>query len=330
LIGLVRFGVGHPGADSFSTPFWLGAMAAVLAGGAVLSWRAFLRLEAIDGAGADIQMPRWFKADRPARRHPFWLLLWKELHLQQMTFVVGVLFCIGWAALSLLKDLVPSFADAPLVPVTIVYLVLLSILIGSLASAEERQLGVLQWQVLLPMAAWQQWMLKVGVALGLALLMGVALPILLNYVSPGPERFDLPHLWRANALTVTVLTSLSLYVSSLSTSGVRAVMFSFPALLALAGMAQVLYARLLIPETWLVMPPRGAFVPPRPDSIPLAILGALVVVALCLAYQNHRSADRSFRQAARQMIWFLAVPVGGVLVVAGIVVVRMFLIGSAH
>ena len=41
-----------------------------------------------------------------------------------------------------------------------------------LASAEERQLGTLEWQILLPSPAWQQWAVKVGVAFGLALLLG--------------------------------------------------------------------------------------------------------------------------------------------------------------
>ena len=54
------------------------------------------------------------------------------------------------------------------------------ILIGSLASAEERQLGTLEWQTLLPSPAWQQWAVKVGVTFGLALLLGVGLPALLH------------------------------------------------------------------------------------------------------------------------------------------------------
>ena len=39
---------------------------------------------------------------------------------------------------------------------------MLALLIGSLASAEERQLGTLEWQGLLPMASWKQWAAKVG------------------------------------------------------------------------------------------------------------------------------------------------------------------------
>jgi hypothetical protein len=42
-----------------------------------------------------------------------------------------------------------------------------SIVIGSMASAEERQLGVSEWQLLLPMPARLQWIVKAAVTLGL-------------------------------------------------------------------------------------------------------------------------------------------------------------------
>ena len=43
------------------------------------------------------------------------------------------------------------------------------LLAGSLASAEERQLGTRDWQGLLPVAAWRQWAVKVAVVLLLSL-----------------------------------------------------------------------------------------------------------------------------------------------------------------
>ena len=308
IIGAVRLGIGHPDVDPAAIRFWLRGLVPLLVVSAFLGWRAFVRLEAIDGEASEIQMPRWFKPDRPASRHPVWLLFWKELHLQQMTFVVVVLFAIGWATLSLLKDLVPAFADAPLVPLTLVYMALLSILIGSLASAEERHLGVLQLQLLLPMAGWQQWMVKVGTALVLALLMGVGVPMLLSYLSPAPHHFDLAsRLWQREAVVLIVLTSLSLYISSITTSGVRAVMLAFPVLTVLVGLSQ------------LVQPLRLR------ATLLFAILALLVPVALWLAYQNHRSADRGLRQIATQLLWFIAVPLGGVVVVAGFVVARMLM-----
>lgn len=330
LIGVVRFGVGHPDVDAFRDQFWLSAMILTVGAGAALTWRTFLRLEAIEGTGSDVQMPRWFSAERPASRHPLWLLMWKELHLQQMTLVVVVLFCIGWATLSLLKDLVPAFADAPLVPVTIIYFVLLSVLIGSLASAEERNLGVVQWQMLLPMAAWQQWLVKVVVALGLALMMGVALPILLNYLSPAPDDFEIGRLWRQTAIMITVLTSLSLYVSSLSGSAIRAMLLAFPigiGALVLAGWFQA-----ALFESTVAMTGRGSVVRSysgQMEWMAAGLAAVIVMSALILACVNHRSIEGGFRRIAVQVLWLVAVPLAGVLLFAGVLVARMLVEGNS-
>ena len=326
LIGAVRFGVGHPDVDVFRDDVWTRGMVIILAAGALLTWRTFLRLEALDGTGSDVHMPRWFTVERPARRHPVWLLVRKEIHLQQMTLVVVVLFCIGWGTLSLLKDLVPAFANAPVVPVTVIYFVLLSILIGSVASAEERNLGVVQCQLLLPMAAWQQWLVKVAVALGLALVMGVALPILLNYLSPAPDDFEIRRLWRQIAIMIPVLTSFSLYVSSLSSSAVRAVMLSFPALIALLVLTDYVGSSPWITSTGVMVPARGDFVRVERAALEffvLATLTALVAVTLWTAYQNHRFAERGLGRIATQLLIFLAVPLGAVVLAAGFIVARM-------
>lgn len=327
IAGALRLGIAHPDVDSVAIRFWLRGIVPLLVVSAFLGWRTFVRLEAVDGAGSEIQMPRWFRPDRPANRHPVWLLFWKELHLQQMTFVVVVLFAIGWATLSLLKDLVPAFADAPLVPLTLVYMALLSILIGSLASAEERHLGVLQWQLLMPVPGWQQWAVKVGTALGLALMMGVALPMVLNSVSPAPDHFEAARLWKRAAVVITVLTSVSLYISSLTTSGVRAVMLAFPVLTALVAVGQLLHSFWLFGSAGSDFTAAIPLPRPRPLALPSAILMVLVMVALWLGYENHRSAERGFRRVATQMLCFAAVPFGGVILVAGYVVARLLLPG---
>ena len=277
LAGMAWFGIGNPNVEPFRARTWLGGMIVLSVVSAVMSWRGFMRLEAIEGAGSDVRMPSWFTTRaRPPARHPLWLLLRKELHLQQMTFVIALLFAIGWATLSVLKDTVPAFAGAPLVPVTVIYWALLSIVIGSLASAEERHLGVLQWQVLLPVARWQQWAVKVGTALTLGLLLGVGVPILLNYVSPAPDHFDAATLWRQNAPIVVVLTAYSLYVSSLSTSGLRAMVAAFP--IGVAGLVVV---------HWIT----GVLIGSA-TAIMWVAQATLASFALVFAFRNHMALER--------------------------------------
>ena len=111
----------------------------------------------------------------------------------------------------------------------------MAMLIGAMASAEERQLGTAEWQILLPMPAWQQWVLKAGVALGLAVLLGVGLPAALRYFSPaGDDIHQAARAWREITGAVVILTSASLYVSSLCASGVRALVLTFPTIVASA------------------------------------------------------------------------------------------------
>ena len=57
---------------------------------------------------------------------------------------------------------------------SVFYSGLIALLVGSLACAEERQMGTLDCQVLLPMATWQQWSVKVAVVLGLSMVLASA------------------------------------------------------------------------------------------------------------------------------------------------------------
>ena len=88
-------------------------------------------------------------------------------------------------------------------------------LIGSSASAGERQMGTLEWQVLLPIAVWKQWAVKVGVVLGLAVVLALGLPMMLLYVG-GVVRAatQMSVLVGRNAIAIVILIAAgSLYVS---------------------------------------------------------------------------------------------------------------------
>ena len=96
-----------------------GTTGAVSVAAAAASWRLFMRLEAIDGRGGDVRLPaawrRWAEAtfaasSQPVRtKHPVRMLIKKELHLQQMTFAVGIFWFVIWSVESLLTRIVPGF-----------------------------------------------------------------------------------------------------------------------------------------------------------------------------------------------------------------------------
>jgi len=319
---------------------WWTTMFAVCAGGAIAGWRTFMRLEAIDGRGQDLHLPRWLlwrddstsSAAALARaRHPVWLLVKKELHLQQMTaFIVGI-YILCWATASLLDRFVPDFpVDFPL-PITMLYFGLLAILIGSLASAEERQFGTLEWQVLLPMASWKQWAVKVLVANGLALVLGVVVPVALSYVhesadfgAQGGRMWGWPLLLQMTTALV-LLTSGALYVSSLCTSGVRALVVMLP--VTLAGFSLLSYVSHWTTRVTFEALKRYAAVPFHRSPTPLirfasdyfwvALTMGFVALMLRLALQNHRSAERSGERIARQAVWIAGYLTMEVLLLAG-------------
>ena len=158
---------------------WLRVVVAVLASSAVLGWWLFMRLESIGGA-TGIHVKWSIRTARVvAPRHPLWQLLKKECRQQQMTFAVTALYMTACTAGAVFNvpgpDLKVSFIGA----VTVVYALGLPALIGSLATAEERQLGTLAWQLQLPIPAWQQWAAKVVTTFSLSLLLSSALPALL-------------------------------------------------------------------------------------------------------------------------------------------------------
>src|SRR5437764_331565 len=65
---------------------------------AVMGWRTFMRLEAIEGRGVDVQWPAAPAGLAPGRRrHPIWLLVEKEIGLQQLAFAVAGIYLLGWA-----------------------------------------------------------------------------------------------------------------------------------------------------------------------------------------------------------------------------------------
>jgi hypothetical protein len=283
---------------------------------AVLGWRMFMRLEAIEGRDPELHLFVPLASADARARHPLWLLAKKELRLQQMSLVVAGLYLPVWSAESLFRYLVPDFPGPPLAVISVLYGGLLAMLIGSLASAEERQLGTLEWQLLLPIATWKQWAVKAGTALGLATLLSFVLPALL---AAGQIRINEWHLG-----VVMLLTVGSLYVSSVSGSGLRALLLSLPVMLVvllLLGWVGFLFeaAPPFRPGSWTILW-RSLH-----SWLPLVLLTGFLAVVLRFALENHRSGERGARRVWQQVFWM-----GGCLALsfALLVVVRLVVVSA--
>jgi len=306
---------------------WRG-MLAVSAVAAVFSWRLFMRLEAIDGRGQAVRLP-WLRAGKPStatapqwtHRRPLWLLTKKELRLQQLSFVVSGLYVLGWFGIWSARSLIPDLHMPLHFVLTALNVLAFSVLAGSLASAEERQLGTLEWHALLPMPARAQWGMKVGVVVGVACLLGLAVPMALVSVTGSPEIRDevQPFLSVGIGFAVIFLSVMSLYVSSLCASSLQALLWSVA-----AGFGFMTFA-----NSWFLMgfvrlgvdlgfnpfaPLRwwtgfAWAVGGRPFML-LMVMNALAVsmyaggvgLLLRFAHANHRSAEQSSRRVSRQLL----------------------------
>lgn len=286
--------------------------------GSVMTWPAFRRLEASDGPEPEVRLPQWSGRDTAglaapaiARRSAIVELVKKELRLQHMALAVTGVYLFGWAALTLSLRMKSFHAEEVFAALTLPYGGLIAMLIGSLASAEERRYGTLEWQLLLPVASWRQWAVKVATVVALALLLALGVPMLLAAIS-GARVFAWfnPTLMAADA----VFAIGSLYVSSLSGSGVVALLASAPALMAGGLLLEFLFT---YPGRWAFEMAARASGWPSPRIAPTDpsmraysalswVIGAgVVALGLRFALANHRSAERAVARVRTQVVWLV-------------------------
>jgi hypothetical protein len=291
-------------------------MLAVVVLSALLMWRLFMRLEAIEGRGLELHLPAWlFKprvhlAAARSARSVWQQMLGKELHLQEITFVVSGLYVAAWLAVVLVgESLFPTRRAGLMTVATLLHAGAIPLLAGSLASAEERQLGTLGWQVLLPIAAWRQWAVKAAVVLVLSLGLAIGVPAILYALfasGPGPVRLGWPP-----AAAIAAVATLSLYASSLSTNGVRALARVAP---AIGGVMLVAHITMnVVMPGWM---PLAWNLPNAAWAVLYAASAAVFAWLLWLGMKNHGSAERGAKRVLKQVAALGAVAVVAMLAFA--------------
>ena len=317
-----------PDAQAFRLAvLWRGSIAAC-AVAAVASWWLFRRLEAIDGLGEDLRLPGWLwrrsesgaNAAGLSARRPIWLLVAKELRLQQMTLLVAALFAVGWVASGPLRA---RFSGIDLTVVGMFYVALLPCLSGAFASAEERGMGTLEWQLLLPVAASTQWAIKVATVVGLTLLLALGLPAALAVLDPVARWafFVNP----AMALAVVFLAAAGLYVSSLCRSGLWALVMVVPSAVAALWFANAVLNRVHL-ATWRTTVRLAAAVGEKGlrhvhaitdaigSAVFLLIAAGFVTLLLRFALSNHRYTAWSPKRVVGQVAILAGIAVAGAVI----------------
>jgi ABC-type transport system involved in multi-copper enzyme maturation permease subunit len=323
------FGIDADEAAKLIRDPWMLGMLLLCPAAGFLGWRRFAALEATEAAAPALHLPRWLRRARGARRHsPLVALVAKELHLQQLAMVVVALNITGWGSLVLAQPYIRGLSTFPVGAVGLLYCMGLAIMIGALASAEERHHGALEWQLLQPTPAWQQWMVKVAVSFGLALVFSVGLPVLLIQLTPH-ESFPAIRISGHLTVLVVVLTASSLYISSLCSSGVRAMVLSLPIGMAVAYFIQMVSVALgwvtrVFAGPWMADIVTGAVAPPSVDPADIMIFAAralsltLAPLLLWFGFVNHTSSERTVRRVCQQVASIALVIMAGMILVGGV------------
>jgi hypothetical protein len=296
---------------------WIGGVLSLCGAGAVLGWQRFLHLQAVEARGVEVMMPRIRRASRARLRHPLWMLMQKELHLQQLTLAVVLIYLTAWAAFAFGTRLAGGWDAEVSAVLNVLYFTILSLVIGSLASAQERQFGIADSQMVLPVSTPRQWAVKAGTAISLAVTVGVGLPAVLNGVAPAPESV---RLFGSDAVTmawiIVVLTTSSLYVSSLCGSAAEALVFSFPAILGALSIVSVIEwtAAQVSSASDLRLLVRGV---PIEWAVRVVGLG-FVAMLLTMGGRNHRLTDAGIARICRQALLIVAYLSTGALVLGAL------------
>lgn len=151
--------------------------------------RLFLRAQDVQWTGGEITLPAWVKlprmfrpSARPVGSHPRRALIKKELQLHQSQFVIAGVLALIHLVLIVVRNTYGNLRESPTLEFVAFQFwalwLVLPLLIGCTAVAEERKLGTLEGQLCLPARRRTQFLIKFGVALALALLFGVVVPLL--------------------------------------------------------------------------------------------------------------------------------------------------------
>ncbi len=175
--------------------------------------------------GGDVSLPsaaRWLPWVRSSialrKTHPIRALLGKEFQFQQVNFLLaGLLLAVQVAALLLqryVKTAERSTLEVILQNFWWVWIVM-PMLVGCGAVAEERRLGTLEPQLCLPVARAWQFTVKVFVTLVCGIMLGALVPVAIAFINPIR---DMTGLEFAGAWTLgcVCLALISFYASSLT------------------------------------------------------------------------------------------------------------------
>jgi ABC-type transport system involved in multi-copper enzyme maturation permease subunit len=187
----------------------------------------FLRAQDTQWTGGEISFPWRRKASERAivssqPRHWFSALVRKEFQLHQANILIAALVLVLHLASVAIRKVHPNF-DNPNVKFILEQVwalwLLMPLLIGSAAVAEERRLGIIESQLCLPVSRRTQLFIKFSVALVLSLILGAIMPLLIE----SPKDVGNSVLILPIFIAATVIFFISFYASTLARTTLQAI-----------------------------------------------------------------------------------------------------------
>jgi hypothetical protein len=203
----------------------------------------FFRAQDVGWSGGVISMPEWkwlaARADNAVSvrtRKPVSALIKKELQLHQISLLgaAGLLVLhVGVIVFRSVHHFQKDSAGEVLTAIFWMTWLVMAPVIGSMAVAEERRLGVMDAQLCLPFSRRAQFVIKACVTLFLATFLGGVMPVLLEeiagHMSGGRSVFTEPaqgYLWAAIVAVGAWLALASFFASTLAKSFLQAAGFA--------------------------------------------------------------------------------------------------------
>jgi ABC-type transport system involved in multi-copper enzyme maturation permease subunit len=303
--------------------------------GFLFARRLFLRAQDVQWTGTNIAMPEVrglsrFKIRSGLRRRwsPRMALLIKEFQFHQSQLIIAAVLVLLHLAIVVVRNNSNLSQWSPIRDVLehfwILWLVM-PMLVGGIAVAEERKFGTLDAQLCLPIRRRTQFAVKISVVLLLSVVLGLVMPLLLEHrllLSLLPGNFvirpqDLAPDWRmyfpvlrvilpwmpllASAGAVAAVGLVSFYVSTLSRNTFQA--------LSLAVLGIVLLCLLIVaaanPED---LSPIFAGLAPWQRPLLIFVVGVpiLVVTFLALSSWNYRRSTTTRQVCMQNLLAWLA------------------------
>ena len=266
----------------------------------------FFRAQDLQWTGGNIVLPEWRGLGRvraAAGNIRMWrpnTALWrKEIQLHQSQLVIAfVLFVLHLAVLAVrgLCDLSKSRDLEVLLKGFWVFWLVMPLLVGCAAVAEERKLGIHEGQLCLPVKRRTQFVIKLLVALGLSVFLGGLMPILLEIGQILPSvHFSTSYGDWLELLILpgipALICTISFYVSTMARNTLQTLAPAALGVILVWPLIFITAGAIIPPYDFLWHGPLGAFI----------ILPILAVTLLLLTYSNFQRVLTGWNLVGRNL-----------------------------